>query len=92
MQNQLQNQYAPCPKCSQSLAQKVSFTWWGGLLGPKLLSHVKCGSCGTGYNGKTGKDNTTNIVIYSIVAIVIAFFLMLILFFGLGVLTFMVNR
>ena len=92
MQNQLQNQYAPCPKCRQSLARKVSFTWWGGLLGPRLLSHVKCGSCGAGYNGKTGKDNTTNIVIYTIVAIFIAFFLMLVVFFGLGVLTFMVNR
>jgi uncharacterized protein (DUF983 family) len=92
MQNQLQNQYAPCPKCSQSLAQKVSFTWWGGILGPKLMSHVKCGGCGAGYNGKTGKDNTTNIIIYSIVAIVIAFFLMLVLFFGLGVLTYVLNK
>lgn len=94
MQNQyqMQSQYAPCPKCRQSVAQKVSFTWWGGLLGPKLFSHVKCGACGTGYNGKTGKDNTTNIIIYSIVAIIIAFFLMLLLFFGLGVLTYIANR
>ncbi|HEX8248016.1 MAG TPA: hypothetical protein VF599_07580 [Pyrinomonadaceae bacterium] len=92
MQNQLQNQYAPCPKCRQSLAQKVSFTWWGGILGPKLLSHVKCGACGIGYNGKSGKDNTTNIIIYSIVALVIVFFLMLILFFGLGVLTYVLSK
>ncbi|HEX8368043.1 MAG TPA: hypothetical protein VF604_05845 [Pyrinomonadaceae bacterium] len=92
MQNQLQNQYAPCPKCSQSLAQKVSFTWWGGILGPKLLTHVKCGACGTAYNGKSGKDNTTNIIIYSVVGIVIAFFLLLIFFFGLGVLTYVLNK
>jgi uncharacterized protein (DUF983 family) len=92
MQNQLQNQYAPCPKCNQSAAQKMSFTWWGGIIGPKLLTHVKCGMCGTGYNGKTGKDNTTNIIIYSIVTVVIVFFLMLLLFFGLGVLTYMLKR
>jgi len=88
----MQNQYAPCPKCSQSSAQKVSFTWWGGILGPKLFTHVKCGACNATYNGKTGKDNTTNIIIYSIVAIVIAFFLMLLFFFGLGVLTYVLNR
>jgi uncharacterized protein (DUF983 family) len=92
MQNQLINQYAPCPKCSQSAAQKVSFTWWGGILGPKLLKHVKCGACGTGYNGKSGKDNSTNIVIYTIVAIILAFFLMLVLFFGLGVLTYLLSK
>ncbi|HEY0048818.1 MAG TPA: hypothetical protein VGB68_06020 [Pyrinomonadaceae bacterium] len=92
MQNQLQNQYAPCPKCSQSVAQKVSFTWWGGVLGPKLLTHVKCGACGTAYNGKSGKDNTTNIIIYSVAALVIAFFLLLIFFFGLGILTYVLNR
>jgi uncharacterized Zn finger protein len=91
MQNQMQNQYAPCPKCSQSVARKVSFTWWGGVIGPKLLSHVKCGACGTGYNGKSGKDNTTNVIIYAIAAAVIVFFLMLVLFFGLGVLTYVLN-
>ena len=92
MQNQLMNQYAPCPKCSQSAAQKVSFTWWGGLIGPKILTHVKCGMCGTGYNGKTGKDNTTNIIIYSVVVIVILFFLMMLMFFALGVLTYVLNK
>lgn len=49
----------------------MSFTWWGGLLGPKVLNHVKCGSCGTQYNGKTGKDNTIGIIIYSVVVFLI---------------------
>lgn len=65
--------YAPCPKCSSTLAKEVGFTWWGGLLGPKLLTHVKCQHCGTAYNGKTGKSNTRGIVVYSLVACVIAF-------------------
>ncbi len=64
--------YAPCPKCRNSAAEKMSFTWWGGLLGPKLLTHVKCRACGNAYNGKSGKDNTTNIVIYSVVVGVLA--------------------
>ena len=37
------------------------------MIGPRMLSHVKCQSCGTAYNGKTGQSNTTGIVIYSVV-------------------------
>ena len=66
-------QFAPCPKCSETNAEQMSFTWWGGLIGPKLLNHVKCLNCETTYNGKTGKDNTTNIVIYSVVVGLIVF-------------------
>jgi len=45
----------------------MKFTWWGGLIGPKILTHVKCPGCGYAYNGKTGRDNTTGIVIYSVI-------------------------
>jgi uncharacterized Zn finger protein len=65
-------EYAPCPKCSALEAKKVGFTWWGGVLGPSLLTHVKCPNCGTAYNGKTGQSNTTGIIIYSVVIGVIA--------------------
>lgn len=67
------NQYAPCPKCRQANAEKMSFTWWGGIIGPKILTHVKCRSCGEKYNGKTGRENTTGIVIYMVVVGVICF-------------------
>ena len=45
--------FAGCPFCGKSEAEKVGFTWWGGVLGPKLLNHVKCLGCGKKYNGKT---------------------------------------
>ena len=45
----------------------MKFTWWGGLIGPKILTHVKCPGCGYAYNGKSGRDNTTGIVIYSVI-------------------------
>jgi hypothetical protein len=51
----------------------VNFTWWGGVLGPRLLKHVKCNGCGTTYNGKSGQSNTTNIVVYSVILGVISF-------------------
>jgi len=56
--------YAQCPQCGDSSAQLLKFTWWGGLIGPKLLTHVKCSQCGNKFNGKTGKDNTLGIAIY----------------------------
>jgi predicted nucleic-acid-binding Zn-ribbon protein len=69
------NQFAACPKCRQSNARQLSFTWWGGALGPKILKHVKCESCGTKYNGKTGQSNTNGIIVYSLVVGAISFIL-----------------
>ena len=66
-------QYAPCPKCGQTNAKKVGYTWWGGALGPRMFTHVKCQSCGTQYNGKTGQSNQQNIIIYTVVSFAIAF-------------------
>ena len=67
-------QYAPCPKCGQINAKKVNFTWWGGALGPSMFTHVKCQNCSTQYNGKTGKSNQNNIIIYFVASFVIVFF------------------
>ena len=66
-------QHAPCPNCGQSNSQKVSFTWWGGALGPRLFTHVKCQNCGTEYNGKTGKSNQSIPLLYFLGTVVIAF-------------------
>jgi hypothetical protein len=81
------SQYVPCPKCATPDPQQVKFTWWGGVLGPKLLSHVKCARCGNVYNGKSGQSNTQGIVIYSLVAVGIAFMI----FFGLALLSFLIR-
>ena len=72
-----------CPKCGAGEATPVKFTWWGGVLGPKLLNHVKCNGCGYAYNGKTGNPNTTGIVIYTVVGLVIAL-IILFMFAGFG--------
>jgi hypothetical protein len=79
--------YVPCPQCGTPDPKQVRFTWWGGLLGPKLLSHVKCQRCGNAYNGKSGKSNTNGIILYSLVAIGIAF----VLLFGLALLPLLLN-
>jgi hypothetical protein len=76
-------QFAPCPRCGGNNAAAQKFTWWGGAIGPRILSHVKCQTCGKTYNGKTGGDNTVGIVIYSVVAGIFAFALMFVVFFAL---------
>lgn len=77
-------QFAPCPQCQASAANRLNFTWWGGALGPKMLNHVKCGNCGAKYNGKTGGSNTGGILVYTVVTGILAFIL---LFFAVRVLT-----
>jgi hypothetical protein len=63
-----------CLGCSQETEpQPVGFTWWGGAIGARLLSHVQCPQCGARFNGKTGKSNDTAIAIYMIVVGVLAF-------------------
>ncbi len=80
--------YAPCPKCRSAAAEKLKFTWWGGVLGPKLLTHVKCNTCGYKYNGKSGKDNTTGIVIYTVIVAILALGLVVVMFAALGLMIF----
>jgi hypothetical protein len=72
-------QHAPCPKCAAQQSKEVGFTWWGGVLGPKIFHHVKCLGCGTAYNGKTGKSNQQAIAIYTAVSMAIATFLVVVI-------------
>jgi hypothetical protein len=74
---------APCPNCKGTNSQQVGFTWWGGVIGPKLLNHVKCQGCGTAYNSKTGKSNSTGIAIYMGV-VAVATLVLLTVVFALG--------
>lgn len=53
-----------CPRCQGGNVHKPTFTWWGGILGPKLFNHAVCNGCGFGFNAKTGKSNTNNIILY----------------------------
>ena len=66
-------EFAPCPKCGSRSATKPSFTWWGGVLGPKIIPVVKCDGCSHSYNGKTGGSNTAAIAIYMVVVTVLMF-------------------
>jgi hypothetical protein len=73
----------PCPKCGSEFVEPVKFSWWGGVLGPKILSLTKCMTCGAKFNGKTGADATGGIITYCIVTGVIAFVIFFLIFSAL---------
>src|SRR4051812_24910092 len=58
-----------CPACSHDSAKKIQFTAWGGVIGPRLLSLVKCTACGMQYNGKSGRRVERAIRVYTSVAL-----------------------
>ncbi|HDS08925.1 MAG TPA: hypothetical protein ENN73_01745 [Firmicutes bacterium] len=61
-----------CPKCGSANLEKVTFTWWGGILGPKIYDIHRCRDCRTEMNGKTGQPiAASTIIIYTIIAIAI---------------------
>jgi hypothetical protein len=66
------DRHQPCPNCASEKAESIAFTWWGGVVGPKMFNHVKCTQCGTTYNGKTGRSNQTAIAIYLAISTTIA--------------------
>jgi hypothetical protein len=53
-----------CPRCGGTSITRPGFTWWGGLVGPKLLDHRVCSRCHFGFNGRTGYSSVPGIVIY----------------------------
>jgi uncharacterized protein (DUF983 family) len=61
-----------CPKCKSNAVHRPGFTWWGGAVGPRLLSHAVCKACGYSYNWKTGQSNNGPIAIYIVIVSVIA--------------------
>jgi rubredoxin len=77
--------YVPCPKCGAA-AEKLKFTWWGGVLGPRILTHVRCTGCGYKYNGKSGKDNNNGIIIYSVIVGLLVLGLVVVMFAALALL------
>lgn len=65
-------EHVACPQCQTPDPRRLGFTWWGGMVGAKLLTHVECIGCGHRYNGKTGRSNTPAIVAYQAFFFVLA--------------------
>ncbi|HEY1017277.1 MAG TPA: hypothetical protein VGE07_31475 [Herpetosiphonaceae bacterium] len=56
--------FAPCPRCGNPDVRRVAFTWWGGMVGPRLLKLAACPLCGLRYRGDTGGSPRAGMLIY----------------------------
>ena len=65
------NDVEPCPYCSHEDASRVTFTPWGGVVGPWVLSLVRCTGCTRQYNGRTGKKVERAIRVYTWTAMLV---------------------
>jgi hypothetical protein len=43
--------------------ERPVFTWWGGILGPKLLNHAVCKACRLGFNAKTRRPKNDRAIL-----------------------------
>ncbi len=64
-----------CPQCGSMDVHAVKYTWWGGLLGPKMFHHTKCEECKYTFNSKTRKSNKQPILLYLVVSFLVFFML-----------------
>jgi len=60
-----------CPQCSSTQTKAIKYTWWGGVLGPKLLNLQKCEACRFQFNRQTGKSTRNAVIVYNVVIIVV---------------------
>lgn len=61
-----------CPQCGQVTGKRIRYTWWGGAVGPALMSLTRCQACGFQFNAKTGLSTKKAILVYNLVAVGIA--------------------
>ncbi len=55
-----------CPRCG-GYTKKVGYTWWGGIIGPKMMNLHKCANCKLSFNATTMQSAETAIIIYAVV-------------------------
>lgn len=61
-----------CPSCGSNDAAKVTLTWWGGVVGPRIMNLHKCRDCNCRFNSVTGKPADRAILAYALVGLAVA--------------------
>lgn len=68
-----------CPNCGSRRSKKISFTMWGGAVGPAIFGLVKCKECDQQYMKKSGKPfEWSHIIAYSAIASIIGVMLVVV--------------
>ena len=61
----------PCPGCGSGPIEEPSFTWWGGLVGHKILNVEQCRACKKWWVKSTGQPGDTRVTVYMVTGIVL---------------------
>src|SRR5207249_643219 len=64
-----------CPGCGSGPLGEPKFTWWGGLIGHKILGVERCEACRKWWVKKTGAPGGTRVAIYMIAGLVLGILL-----------------
>jgi uncharacterized membrane protein YidH (DUF202 family) len=74
-----------CPQCGSRRSKKISFTMWGGAVGPAVFGLVKCKECDQQYMKKSGKPfEWSHIIAYTAVVSVLGILVLVALFAAIG--------
>lgn len=60
-----------CPACQTGQLESPSFTWWGGLIGHKILNIHRCANCKKWWVINTNTPGQPRIIIYLIAGFLI---------------------
>lgn len=71
-----------CPFCESEHVKRVNYTFWGGVIGPRIFNLHRCEDCNAQYNAKTGQRLAPmKIALYLagvvVITVLIAFFFFL---------------
>ena len=74
----------PCPRCRQVGANIRTWSWWGGLIGPKIMKQATCMFRKQDFNYQTGKPITgQTILLYMLAGFGITFGVLMMIFLPL---------
>jgi hypothetical protein len=60
-----------CPGCGGGPLVEPKFTWWGGLVGHKVLGVQRCAACRKWWVKKTGAPGGTRVALYATTGVVL---------------------
>ena len=60
-----------CRGCGGGPLEEPGFTWWGGLVGHKILGVEQCKRCNKWWVKSTGQPGDTRVAVYMITGIVL---------------------
>ena len=63
--------HRPCPGCGGGPLAEPGFTWWGGLVGHKLLGVEQCKSCKKWWVKATGQSGDARVTTYWVVGLIL---------------------